>query len=95
MRLTREQINNFKNSIKAIDADAKIYLFGSRTSDDKKGGDIDLAIFSKKMGRMQKAIVKNNFFKNFGEQKIDLVIFTNDDDPFWQVIKDESILLAS
>ena len=95
MRLSQPEINNFKASIKAIDANAKIYLFGSRTDDHAKGGDIDLAIFSKKMGRMQKAIIKDNFYKNFGEQKVDIVIFTKADDPFWQVIKDKSVLLAS
>ena len=95
MRLTRDEINNFKKSIKNIDANARIYLFGSRTNDQAKGGDIDIAVFSKNMGRMQKAMVKNNFYKDFGEQKIDIVVLTSQDDPFWQVIKDQSILLSA
>ena len=95
MRLSVAEINNFKESIKAIDADAIIYLFGSRTNDLARGGDIDIAVFSKLMGRMGKAAVKNNFYKNFGEQKIDIVVLNGQEDPFWQVIKDQSILLSA
>ena len=95
MRLSNAEINNFNESIKAIDTNAIIYLFGSRTNNQAKGGDIDIAVFSKLMGRMEKAVVKNNFYKNFGEQKIDIVILNDREDPFWQVIKDESILLSA
>lgn len=94
MRLSVAEIKNLTASIKAIDAEAKIYLFGSRTNDHANGGDIDLAVFSRHIGGMQKAAVKNNFYKNFGEQKIDIVILDNPNDLFWQVIKDQSILLA-
>lgn len=95
MRLSENEIDNLRKSIKAIDADATVYLFGSRTNDLTKGGDIDLAVFSNKIGRMQKARIKDAFYKSFGEQKIDIVVFENGNDPFWQVIKDKSILLSA
>ena len=45
MRLTTEQIALIKQNTALIFGDeAKIYLFGSRTDDNAKGGDIDLFI---------------------------------------------------
>ena len=45
MRLTTEQITIIKQKTALIFGDdTKIYLFGSRTDDNAKGGDIDLFI---------------------------------------------------
>ncbi|MBI5206523.1 MAG: nucleotidyltransferase domain-containing protein [Candidatus Firestonebacteria bacterium] len=46
MRLKDDQIKHIKNTIETLDKNAKIYLFGSRVDDYKKGGDIDLLIMS-------------------------------------------------
>lgn len=95
MRLSEAQIQNLTSSIKSIDKDARIYLFGSRTDDQKKGGDIDLAVFSDHLDGMQKSVVKEKFFRIFGAQKIDIVVLQSPEDLFWQVIKDHSILLSA
>lgn len=55
---------------------AKVYLFGSRTNDKRKGGDIDLYIetttgkniFDKKVKMLRM------LYERLGEQKIDIVI---------------------
>ena len=44
MRLTKEEIDVLKQSLRQIAEDAKLYLFGSRVDDTKKGGDIDICI---------------------------------------------------
>jgi len=44
MRLSKRIINILQNNIKKSFGDVNIYLFGSRTDDNKRGGDIDLAI---------------------------------------------------
>lgn len=44
MLLTSEEKETLKKSLKELDQDASIYLFGSRADDDKKRGDIDLLI---------------------------------------------------
>ena len=44
MRLNKEYIKAIKEVIQSRFSDAKIYLFGSRVDDTKKGGDIDLYI---------------------------------------------------
>ena len=44
MRLKKGEIEAISESIKDLDRDAKIYLFGSRIDDSRRGGDIDLLI---------------------------------------------------
>ncbi len=44
MRLEKNEIEIVKKSIEAIFGKSKIYLFGSRLDNNKKGGDIDLFI---------------------------------------------------
>ncbi len=46
MRLTQKEIEIIKNTINRYIKDSKIYLFGSRLDDNKKGGDIDIFIIS-------------------------------------------------
>ena len=80
MRISKKQISVLKNDILAFDKNAKIFLFGSRTNDDKKGGDIDILILSNnKLTLEDKAKIRYNFFKIFGEQKLDIIQYTFDD----------------
>ena len=74
---------------------AKVYLFGSRTDDKKRGGDIDILIVGKRILSLQeKRDIKISFYKKFGEQKIDLVSFENEGpNPFKQIAKSEGVLL--
>lgn len=47
MRLTSEQITIIKNNASYLYGNSsQVYLFGSRTDDNAKGGDIDLFIES-------------------------------------------------
>jgi predicted nucleotidyltransferase len=80
MRLDKNIIEFFKQRKVEVCPDATLYLFGSRTNDDAKGGDIDLLILTK--NQVNKRIfrtIRIEFFKKFGWQKIDLVNFTYDE----------------
>jgi len=44
MRLTNLEQKSIKETFSEIFKTGKIYLFGSRTDDNKRGGDIDLYI---------------------------------------------------
>ena len=44
MRLTEHEIKMIKKAFKESFHDGKIYLFGSRVDNTKRGGDIDLYI---------------------------------------------------
>ena len=74
---------------------AKVYLFGSRVDNEKRGGDIDILIIGERILSLQeKRDIKISFYKKFGEQKIDLVSFENDDPvPFKKIAESEGILL--
>jgi predicted nucleotidyltransferase len=93
MRLSEKEKDNLLNSIHFWDRDAKVYLFGSRTSDKKKGGDIDLAVWSDRIGLKEKIDIKLKFFEEFGEQKIDLFVFNDESNTFWNVIQDDVLPL--
>jgi len=95
MRLLQDKIDNLKASISFILPNSKIYLFGSRVDDSKKGGDIDILILAnRKLSFIEKAKVEKNFFKQFGEQKLDLISFSFDEtNTFKEVILEEAIEL--
>lgn len=48
MRISDNEKRDIVNAISEIDNEASIWLFGSRTDDKKRGGDIDIAVLSKK-----------------------------------------------
>ena len=71
MRLSNEEINLLKSSLYRLSKEAKLYLFGSRTDDTKRGGDIDLLVISKELTKKHLRGLRLDFFQQFGEQKID------------------------
>jgi len=50
------------------------YMFGSRTDKNKKGGDIDLLVFSKEDPFFLSRKIAQRFFR-YCEEKIDVVVF--------------------
>lgn len=76
MRLTDNDKKAIKETFFEIFEDGKIYLFGSRVDDTKRGGDIDLYISPSSKTRL--ASKKIDFLvalkQKIGEQKIDVVI---------------------
>ncbi|MDZ4795092.1 MAG: nucleotidyltransferase domain-containing protein [Bacteroidota bacterium] len=74
MRLSNKEIQVIKDNILRIDKDAAIYLFGSRTDDKAKGGDIDLLIISTIIGFDEKVKIRTGILNQLEEQKIDFVI---------------------
>ena len=95
MRLNNQIVRFLKQAFGEKDAEATLYLFGSRTDDNALGGDIDLMILTS--NPIDKKIIRSiriEFYKRFGWQKIDLINFTyNDSSVFKQLIQSESIKL--
>jgi len=94
MRLTQEQVDVLKNKMHLLSPEAQLYLFGSRVDDTKKGGDIDLLVVSDSLKPKDLRVLRVEFYKHFGEQKLDVVLddgtFSN---PFHRHILQEAILL--
>ena len=80
MRVKKIQAEYLKMAIKDYLADAAVYLIGSRANDKLRGGDIDiLVIGEKELTGQEKRNIKLSFYKEFGEQKIDIVSFKRDE----------------
>ncbi len=77
MRLTPNERELIKKAFYECFGDGKIYLFGSRVDDSKRGGDIDLYLcpsqkFDDEGRRKIAFLVKLDEY--IGEQKVDVVI---------------------
>jgi len=78
MRLTQFEIDTIKElALLHFGKKVQVYLFGSRASDNKRGGDIDLFIRNKN-GDSLSVYSKIKFITDLiiqiGEQKIDVVL---------------------
>ncbi len=93
MRITLSEQNNIKQTVAEFDSTAKIFLFGSRADDTKKGGDIDLLIFSNNLSQKNAADVRWRLWEQIGEQKIDIVIANDKSKPFTRIALKNSVLL--
>jgi predicted nucleotidyltransferase len=71
MRLDSKQKDALDKAIKGIEDE--IYLFGSRVDDTKKGGDIDILIFSKEDPYKLSQSVAIQYFMEC-EEKIDVIV---------------------
>ena len=80
MRLTEHQKTSIIENAKLVfGSSAKIYLFGSRVDDSKRGGDIDLFIECQENYNSydNKISFLARLYLSIGEQKIDVVVKTN------------------
>ena len=97
MRIRKEDITTIKKITKEyFGSSAKVYLFGSRVNDQKKGGDIDLYIETdlKENVFEQKLKMLGKLHQALGEQKIDIVINNFFNDKYiYHVAKNEGIRL--
>ncbi len=94
MRLSSSELNVLKSKLYSLSDRAKLYLFGSRVDDTKKGGDIDLLIIDETLSKKDLRLLRIDFFKHFGEQKLDIVLDNGElKTPFVKHIFQKAILL--
>jgi len=94
MRLSSQEITILKKKLYSLSSDAKLYLFGSRVDDTKKGGDIDLLVVDANLTKKDLRLLRVEFFKHFGEQKLDVVLDNGElNTPFVKHILKKAILL--
>ena len=95
MRITDKERAKIKEIFKRWSPDSDVYLFGSMTDMNAKGGDIDLLTLGKtKLGFKEKLEILVDLNIEICEQKYDIVSFTYDDEnPFKMHIVQHAILL--
>lgn len=99
MRLNQDQIAAIRASaLEVFGAEARVWLFGSRVDDNRRGGDIDLLIrpapacTSSLLARKIRLLGKLE--RQLGERRIDVIIETdNDPRPIVQVAHETGVRL--
>ena len=87
MRLSNRLQELIVDGIRKSFGDIEIYLFGSRTDDSKKGGDIDIALaldINKNEFRRKKIQFKKYLFQKGYDLKIDLLQWNKNIDALLQ-----------
>lgn len=94
MRISQTQRNVIVANVLELIPDAKIFLFGSRVDDAKRGGDIDLYIETvSRVSRMLVARLRGNI-EDALEIKVDVVV--NDhhkEEPIYGIAKRTGVAL--
>ena len=98
MRLSKAERKAIQGIIRRKDRGAKIYLYGSRSNDRLRGGDIDLLILSERLSLLDKVDILDNLKDRLGEQRIDVLIkkpSARRSDPFVARILKSAVLVKS
>jgi len=93
MRLTDAERTAIKEVVARHDPAARVLLFGSRTDDRKRGGDIDLLIESPSLDRAGVRAIRLDLEDRIGEQKIDIVILGPDRNVFALAVAEDALPL--
>ena len=96
MRLSKREIEVILQVAEDIyGTDVKVYLFGSRVDDSRRGGDIDLLVrtTSEKKGILDRVRMAARIKSLIGDQKIDIIGDYEDNQVVQEVLKN-GILLA-
>ena len=96
MRLSKREIEVILQVAEDIyGTDVKVYLFGSRVDDSRRGGDIDLLVrtTSAKKGILDRVRMASRIKSLIGDQKIDIIGDYEDNQVVQEALKN-GILLA-
>lgn len=93
MRISDEMRKYFSDEVKKIEPSARVYLFGSRVYDEKRGGDIDIMVMAQgKLEFEELSRLRIGFWERFGERKVDFVCYMFDEnDPFKELIMEHAV----
>ena len=74
MRLAADEVRSIREEVARRDREAEIWLFGSRTDDARRGGDIDLLVVSERIGFAEELGLKAAILDRIGWQHLDLIV---------------------
>jgi predicted nucleotidyltransferase len=93
MRINEVEKRAVTEAVQTADPGARVWLFGSRTDDTKRGGDIDIAVLSRNIGVSERMKIRRSIVDILGEQKIDIVISEDGSEPFFRLAVETGTLL--
>ena len=96
MRLTAEERKKIREQVSLVFGEgSRVFLFGSRVDDTKKGGDIDLFIEPENVSHEleQKIVLLTQLHLALGEQKIDIVVAKDENRLIEQEARKKGVLL--
>ena len=99
MRLTEFQRATIKAAVfNVINTDSRIWLFGSRVDDTKRGGDIDLLIETESILPNRVAALcrlEGKLVTGLGDRKIDILLkdANTPEKPIYRVAREQGVLL--
>ena len=93
LRLSELQKTAIRSAIYECDPNAKIYVYGSRADDSKKGGDIDLFVLSEQISQSSLWKIKDSICEKIGEQRIDLFVEKDTSKPFTRIAMGTGVAL--
>jgi len=97
MRLSNEEQRAIVSVVASYDPAAEVYLFGSRVDDAKRGGDIDLLIYSGRIDRSVRRAIRRAILDRIGDQKLDIVTAPDPGavtEPFVRLARQNAVRLA-
>jgi uncharacterized protein len=94
MRLSDPERKTIVSAVRRYDAQAQVFLFGSRVDDAKKGGDIDLMVRSTSIGPAERRRIRRTICDAIGEQKIDILVVADLASPMARAAQSSGILLS-
>jgi predicted nucleotidyltransferase len=95
MRLSVDEAKAIREEVRNSDANAEIYLHGSRADDSGRGGDIDLLVVSDKLGFRDLMRLRIAILDRIGWQQLDLVVRRRDqlNEPLATVARETGVRL--
>ncbi len=93
VRLEPEEREAIKAVVARRDAHARVFLFGSRTNPDARGGDIDLLIASQTLDRADLRQIRIDLQDSLGPQHIDLVVLGRQPSTFARAVAEKAVAL--
>ena len=93
VRLSEEELEAIKTTVKSFDKRAKVFIFGSRANPDLRGGDIDILVISDVIDWRMRRKIRVELLKKLGDRKIDLIVANREnlEDPFVKLAIEEGI----
>ena len=95
VRLSEHEKRVIRDAVHRFDPDARIWLFGSRVDERRRGGDIDLAVLSRRIHRKERHAIRHEICERIGEQRIDLVVAAEIDHPMLAVAIEKGVPLGA